>query len=190
MPTNINGMCGEFCSVSATLGLPPFTACVLSQSTLLRLQADLQGNCLKPALGCVQVLGYSTKAQTLLGLRFVPFPGLRSSGDQVRGECSLSRCGGGGVRLITSPVPAAQFPGWQQVCLFQVCRASLLGSSSLAETLPVDVNRPESQEVLVSNWKPAHSLVGDAFSGAKFAPFWLWLPPTCFQWGMCRSAAG
>ena len=99
MPTNINGMCGEFCSVSATLGLPPFTACVLSQSTLLRLQADLQGNCLKPALGCVQVLGYSTKAQTLLGLRFVPFPGPRSSGDQVRGECSLSRGGGTSYHL-------------------------------------------------------------------------------------------
>ena len=47
MPTNITGMCGECCSVSATLGLPPFTACVLSQSTLLRLQVGLQGNCLK-----------------------------------------------------------------------------------------------------------------------------------------------
>ena len=53
MPTNITGMCGECCSVSATLGLPPFTACVLSQSTLLRLQAALQGNCLKPARGCM-----------------------------------------------------------------------------------------------------------------------------------------
>ena len=29
-------------SVSATLGLPPLTACVLSQSTLLRLQVALQ----------------------------------------------------------------------------------------------------------------------------------------------------
>ena len=53
------------------------------------------------ALGCmhspqaaqVQVLGYSTKAQTQLGLRFVPFPGPSSSGDEVFGElqcCDLS----------------------------------------------------------------------------------------------------
>ena len=42
---------GSAPSVWATLGLPLFTACVLSQSTLLRLQAALQGNCLKWALG-------------------------------------------------------------------------------------------------------------------------------------------
>ena len=30
---------------------------------------------------------------------------------------------------------------------------------------------------LVRNWKPVCSLVGDALSGAKFAPFWLWLAP-------------
>ena len=40
-------------SVWDTLGLPPLTACVLSQSTLLRLLVALQGNCLKWALGCV-----------------------------------------------------------------------------------------------------------------------------------------
>ena len=40
-----------------------------------------------------QVLRYSTKAQNQLGLHFVPFPGLSSSGDQVFGEhsrCNLS----------------------------------------------------------------------------------------------------
>ena len=42
------------CSVSATLGLPLLTACVLSWSTLLRLQVALQGNCLKWALCCVR----------------------------------------------------------------------------------------------------------------------------------------
>ena len=36
----------------------------------------------------VQVLGYSTKVQTWLGLCFVPVPGLSSSGDQVLGEYS------------------------------------------------------------------------------------------------------
>ena len=33
-----------------------------------------------------------------------------------------------------------------------------------------DVNHPGSQEDLVSNWEPAHSLVEDAISGAEFAP--------------------
>ena len=37
-------------------------------------------------------------------------------------------------------------------------------------TLPADVNRPGSQEDLVSNWEPARSLVEDAVSGAEFAP--------------------
>ena len=82
----------------ATLGLPTLTVCVLSRSTLLRLQVALQRNCLKKALGCmhfpdlatqVQVLGYSTKAQSQLGLCFVPFPGQSSSGDQVLGEHTL-----------------------------------------------------------------------------------------------------
>ena len=53
-------------SVSATLGLPPFTVCVLSWSTLFRFQVALQGNCLRPSLGCVH------------------FPGLRHSGSGSR----------------------------------------------------------------------------------------------------------
>ena len=40
----------------------------------------------------VQVLRYSTKAQTQLGLCFVPFPGPSSSRDQVFGERTLPRC--------------------------------------------------------------------------------------------------
>ena len=52
----------------------------------------------------VQVLRYSTKAQIQLGLRFVPFPGWSSSGNQVLGEHSTEV---GVVHLITSPVQAA-----------------------------------------------------------------------------------
>ena len=44
------------------------------------------------------VLGYSTKAQTQLGLCFVPFIGLSSSGDQVLGERTLP-----GGRCVLSP---------------------------------------------------------------------------------------
>ena len=41
----------------------------------------------------VQVLRCSTKAQTQLGLHFVPFPGLSSTGDQVLGARSHPRWG-------------------------------------------------------------------------------------------------
>ena len=50
---------GSTRSVSAALGLPPLTACVLSQSTLLRLYVALPGNCLRRALGCVYFPGLS-----------------------------------------------------------------------------------------------------------------------------------
>jgi len=88
---------GSACSAWATLGLPPLTACVFSWSTVLRLQVALQGRCLRRALGCVfttrvQVLGYSRKVQTPLGLHFVRFPGASSSGDQVLGERTLPSC--------------------------------------------------------------------------------------------------
>ena len=46
-------------------------------------------------------------------------------------------------------------------------------------TLLVHVNRPGSQEHLVSNWEPACNLVEDAISGAEIAPFQLWLSPAC-----------
>ena len=50
---------GSARSVWATLGLPLLMECVLSRSTLLRLQVALQGNCLKQALGCVPIPGLS-----------------------------------------------------------------------------------------------------------------------------------
>ena len=50
---------GSVHSVWATLGLPPLMACVLSPSTLLRLQVALQGNCPKWALGFVHFPGLS-----------------------------------------------------------------------------------------------------------------------------------
>ena len=69
---------GNARSVGATLGLPLFMECVLSWSTLLRLQVALLGNFLGgPWVVCIsqiytlQVLGYSTKARIQLGLCFV-----------------------------------------------------------------------------------------------------------------------
>ena len=53
-------------------------------------------------------------------------------------------------------------------------------------TLLADVNDPGSQEYLVSNWEPAHSLVVEparslAISGAEIATFQLWLLPACLS---------
>ena len=62
-----------------------------------------------------------------LGVHFVPFPGLISSGDQVLGECTVP---GGSCILITSPSWPLGVPGVSQehclrcaVCL--LCRANL-----------------------------------------------------------------
>ena len=82
-------------SASATLGLPPLTACVASLPTLLRLLVALPGTisgwpwatCTSQVQAAqVQALGQSSEAQTQLGLLFVPFPGLSSSGAEVFGE--------------------------------------------------------------------------------------------------------
>ena len=50
---------GNACSVWATLGVPPLTECVLSWSTLLRLQVALQENCLNWVQGCMHFPGLS-----------------------------------------------------------------------------------------------------------------------------------
>ena len=121
-------------SVWTTLGLPPLTVRVLSQSTLLRLQVALQGSYSKQALGFVHFPGLSCsgsgswilhKGTDSVGCAFRPFPGLSSLGDQVLGECTVP---GGLCILITSLVPATQFPGCTTRALSQVCRVSPLGS--------------------------------------------------------------
>ena len=114
---------------------------------------------------------------------FVPFPVPSSSGDQVLGEHSPSWV----VHLITSPVPAAWFPGCTLGAQSQVCCVSPLGSWSLTVTLLADVNHPGSQEDFTSNWEPAHSLVEDAVPGAEIAPRLLALGvPACLS----ASSAG
>ena len=66
---------------------------------------------------------------------------------------------GGLCILITSPVLAAHFPGHATRAASQVCCVSPLESWSQAATLLADVNCPGSQEDMISNWEPAHSLV-------------------------------
>ena len=123
----------------------------------------------------VQVLRYSTKAQTLSGLCFIPFSGPSSSGDQVLAKCTLLRYSES-YHLLG---PSSSIFVCAVGALSQLYCVSPLESLSLAATLPADVNRPGSHKDLVSNWKPACSLVRDAVSGAKFAPFWLLLMLIC-----------
>ena len=158
---------GSTSSVLATLGLPPFAACVLSLSTLLRLQVALQGW----ALSCMHFPGLSCsgsgfwvihKAQTWLGLCLVP--SLVRAAQATRSLTSA--LSPDAVHLIPSAVPASVSGHASQVIL-----VSLLGSWFLAATLPVVVNHPESQGV----FKPVCSLVGDAVSGLSFPLS----PPRC-----------
>ena len=122
-------------------------------------------------------------------------------------RCLGSALPGWAVRLITSLVPATWFPGRQRAHSSQVCPVPLLGSGSQAVTLPVGVNHPESQQVLGSNWKPARSLVQDAYLGprlplsdsgctppaslslaqdgpvhSRLALLWYWLSPLFCEW--------
>ena len=167
---------GSVCSVWATLDLPLLMACVLSWSTLLRLQVALQGNYLKWALGCMHFPGLNCsgsssrvlhKGPGSVGPAFCALPDPSSSCDQVFGGRTLPRWV---VHLITSLLPTTRFSGCPVGLPSQVCCVSPLGCSSLAATLLVDVNHPRSQEDLVSNWEPAHTLVDDAVSGAEIAP--------------------
>ena len=91
------------CSTSATLGLPPVHgACSLPAHTAQALGYSA-GNHLRLALGCLHFPGPSRSGSgtrvvlrgtdSLLGLRFVPFPDPSSSGDEVFGAhdcCNLS----------------------------------------------------------------------------------------------------
>ena len=92
----------------------------------------------------VQVLGYSTKVQTWLGLHFVPFPGLSSSGDQVcgeRGRCDLLPppslpLGFLGVQLahLLRQVLTIQNPKKSWLAMKPAC--SLVDDASLGPLLP------------------------------------------------------
>ena len=111
----------------------------------------------------------------------MPFPSPSSSGDQVLAEHALPRWA---VHPITSPIPPPRFPGCKQKCRLTYAVWSS-GSWPLAVTLLAYVNRPGSQEDLVSNWEPARSLVEDPSPGAEIAPrlpaLAVTRPPLCLQ---------
>ena len=95
-------MCGEMLTVYGPHWVCPSSQwCVLSQSTRLRLQVALQGNCPKRALGCVHFPGLSCsgsdswvlhKGTDSVGHAFCALLGPSSSGNQVLGELAVP-CG-------------------------------------------------------------------------------------------------
>ena len=115
-------VCGERSQCSGHTGFAPTYGCMLPLSTLLRLPAALYGA--GPALRVVPVFGYSTKARTQLGLRFVPSPARAAQAARsLKGTLSL-----GAVHLIPSVVPASVSADTRLVRAPCVCSQELASS--------------------------------------------------------------
>ena len=125
---------GSARSVSATLGLPPLMACVLSQSTLLRLQVALPelseagpGLRALPRSKPLRFRFSGTPQRHRLGWVCILCPSQVQAAQVIR--CLVSTVTPrSGVHLIPSLIPAAQFSGCTMGAPSQVCRVSLLGS--------------------------------------------------------------
>ena len=124
---------GSTCSVPATLGLP--------RSWRVLSHLHCSGSRLlsrERALRCVRFQFSGPPQKRGLGWAcFCAFPaGAAQAARSLMRALSLVRC------AFSPPWSQPQFPRAGRVRL-----VSLLGSWSLAETLPADVNHPESQEV-------------------------------------------
>ena len=108
LQTNLTGLCGEHSQCFGHNGFAPVHGCVLPLSTLLRLQAALQGagpelHALprpKPLRSGSQVLH---KDADLVGPAFYAFPRRSGSGNRELEERTLPSV----VRLLPSTVPAS-----------------------------------------------------------------------------------
>ena len=151
---------------------PHSRVCVLSPSTLFRFLAAVYGVC--PVLHAVPVFGYSTKVWTRLHLHFVPSPAQAAQAARTL-MCALSL---GVVHLLPSMVPAlvsARASPVHVPCVYPQTSSWILTIQNLRKSL-------------VRNWRPVCSVVGDAVSGAKFAPFPS--PHLLLPAGMAQSSAG
>ena len=136
---------GSTCSVLVTLGLPLLTACVISPSTLLRLQAALQGA--GPEL-------HALPRPTPLRFRFSGSPQRCRLGwacvlclprsKQLR---QLGARGAHSPQLQCALSPPRSHPQFRRTPVACICLVSIFGSWPLATTHLADVDHPESQEV-------------------------------------------
>ena len=132
LQTNITGMCGECSQCLGHTGLA-HGVCVFP-SILLRLQAALQGNCLKPALGCMHFPGLSCsgsgsrvlhKDTDPVGPAFCALPRSEQLRRPGAWGAHSPQVGSASYHL---PIPVAGFPGCAAGELSQVCHVSPLGS--------------------------------------------------------------
>ena len=147
LQTNITGVCGECLQHFSHTGfVPAHGVCAFPVYPVQALGCSAR-NCLRCTLGCMhfQVLNHSGsgsqilhKVQTWLGLRFVPFPGPSSSGDQVLGEHSHPQ-----VRAVTYHLPR---PCHSVFCVYNWCAFSSVPCVSSGELVsgcnPPDRCRP------------------------------------------------
>ena len=127
---------GSTRSVSAILGLPQLVVGVCA-NPIYTAQAPGCSTWIRPCVACGSSFQVLHKSADSVGPVFCAFPGLSSWSSQELDRRTLPRCG--------APYPL-RGPSLR-FCAGQVRLVSVLGSWSLATTLPADVNRPESQEV-------------------------------------------
>ena len=192
-------MCGECSQCMGHTGFAPAhsSVCFLglhcSGSRVFCRALSKVGPGLSHSGSCSQVLH---KGTDLVGPVFCMFP--RS--EQLRQQGALwvhyPRCAEH-LNYPPTPVQATRFPRWATRTPSQMCHVSTLGSWSQVATLLADVNCPGSQEDMVRNWEPVHSLMEDAGlwgweyssplpSSLAVAPL-----PLCLWWGraVCTQSA-
>ena len=132
---------GSTGSAPATRGLPPLTALCPFPVYTAQLQAALQGAgpalCVLPRPKQLRFSFSGTPQRPRLGWACILcLPSLSCSGSQELDERTLPGCG--------APYPLRE-PSLSSAQAGRVRLVSVLRSWSLAATLPVDVNHPESQ---------------------------------------------
>ena len=134
MKANVTGVCGECSQCFSRTGFAPaHSVCVFIVDTA-QAPGCFAGELSKMGPGLHALprskplrfrFSGTPQRHRLCWACIMPFAGLSSSGNQVLGECTLPRWA---VRLITSLVPAAWFPGCRVGVLSQMCCVSPWGA--------------------------------------------------------------
>ena len=113
--------------------------------------------------------------QTWLGLRFVPFPGLTSSGDQVLGKCSLPRWCGVSYHL---PHPS-RLVSWVHIGSTVSGVLCVSSGEQISGFDPPGRCQPFRIPGRPSNWEPVTVWWRMPISGAEISPCLLVLSIVC-----------
>ena len=174
LQTNVTGVCGEHSQCSSHTGFAPARGpCGFPVYTTQAPGCSIGS---RPCVACGSSFRVLHKSTDSVGPAFCAFPSPSSSGSQEFDEHTLPGC--------SAPYPSLSF----HVRLLGapcVCSGELVSSRD-------PPSRCQSSRISGSLWletgSPVLSLVGDAISGAYFAPF----PSpsaSCLQRGMGRSTA-